>query len=116
MDITSELSKSLNEHLSWNKCRIDCFAKMIVALLTVRTVRLTEWAQVFLTQANPESAYMRIKRFFRYFDLDGDALAKFIFSLFGFSNGQWYLTLDRTTGNLVVLKLIFLFWQLCIRV
>lgn len=39
---------------------------MIVALLTVKTVNLTEWAQVFLTQANPDSAYMRIKRFFRY--------------------------------------------------
>lgn len=108
MDITSELSKSLKEHLPWNKCRIDCFAKMIVALLTVKTVKLTEWAQVFLTDANPESAYMRIKRFFRYFDLDGDMLAKFIFNLFGFSNGQWYLTLDRTNWEFGCFKINFL--------
>ncbi len=108
MDITSELSKSLKQHLSWNKCRIDCFAKMIVALLTVKTVKLTEWAQVFLTDANLESAYMRIKRFFRCFDLDGDMLAKFIFSLFGFSSGQWYLTLDRTNWEFGCFKINFL--------
>lgn len=108
MDITSELSKSLKEHLSWNKCRIDCFAKMIIALLTVRTVKLTEWAQVFLTNANADSAYMRIKRFFRYFDLDGDMLAKFIFSLFEFSGRRWYLTLDRTNWEFGCFKINFL--------
>jgi hypothetical protein len=108
MDITSELSKSLKQHLLWNKCRMDCFAKMIVALLTVRTVNLTEWAQVFLTNANADSAYMRIKRFFRYFDLDGDMLAKFIFNLFEFSSGRWYLTLDRTNWELGCFKINFL--------
>ena len=108
MDITSELSKSLKQHLSWNKCRIDCFAKMIVALLTVKTVKLTEWAQVFLTEASPDSAYMRIKRFFRYFDLDCDALAKFIFNLFNFSSGRWYLTLDRTNWEFGSFKINFL--------
>jgi hypothetical protein len=108
MDITSELSKSLKQHLSWNKCRIDCFAKMIVALLTVKTVKLTEWAQVFLTDANVESAYMRIKRFFRFFDLDGDMLAKFIFNLFGFSSGRWYVTLDRTNWEFGCYKINFL--------
>ena len=108
MDITSELSKSLKQHLFWNKCRIDCFAKMIVALLTVKTVKLTEWAQVFITNANPDSAYMRIKRFFRYFDLDGDALAKFIFHLFGFSGGRWYLTLDRTNWEFGCFKINYL--------
>lgn len=108
MDITSELSKSLKQHLSWNKCRIECFAKMVIALLTVRTVNLTEWASVFLTKANADSAYMRIKRFFRYFDLDGDTLAKLIFGLFGFSEGKWYLTLDRTNWQFGNFKINFL--------
>lgn len=108
MDITNELGKSLKEHLSWNKCRIDCFAKMIVALLTVKTVNLTEWAQVFLTNANADSAYMRIKRFFRYFDLDGNVLSKFIFNLFRFSEGRWYLTLDRTNWEFGCFKINFL--------
>jgi hypothetical protein len=108
MDITSELSRSLNHHLSWNKARVECFAKMIVALLTVKTVNLTEWASVFLTNANPESAYMRIKRFFRHFDLDGNVLAKFIFWLFNFDKGQWYLTLDRTNWEFGKFKINFL--------
>ena len=108
MDITNELSKSLKQHLSWNKCRIDCFAKMIVAVLTVRTVNLTEWATVFLTKSNADSAYMRIKRFFRYFNFDGDIIAKLIFMLFGFENGRWYLTLDRTNWEFGKCKLNFL--------
>ena len=108
MDITSELSKRLKEHLPWNKCRIDCFAKMIIALLTVKTVNLTEWATVFLTKANADSAYIRIKRFFRYFNLDGDILAKLIFMLFGFANGRWYLTLDRTNWEFGKFKINFL--------
>lgn len=108
MDITSELSKSLKQHLSWNKCRIECFAKMIVALLTVKTVNLTEWAQVFFTEASADSAYMRIKRFFRHFDLDGNTIAKFIFFLFNFSNGRWYLTLDRTNWQFGKCKINFL--------
>lgn len=108
MDITSELSERLKEYLPWNKCRIDCFAKMIVALLTVRTVSLTEWASVFLTKVTTDSAYMRIKRFFRHFQLDEDTLAKFIFTLFGFANGKWYLTLDRTNWEFGKFKINFL--------
>jgi len=108
MDITSELSARIKEHLSWNKCRIECFVKMIIALLTVRTVNLTEWATVFLTEATTDSAYIRIKRFFRHFKLDGDALAKFIFMLLGFSNGRWYLTLDRTNWEFGKCKINFL--------
>lgn len=108
MDITSELSRRLKEHLSWNKCRIDCFVKMIVALLAVRTVNLTEWATVFLTKATSDSAYIRIKRFFRNFNLDGDALARLIFMLFGFANGRWYLTIDRTNWEFGKCKINFL--------
>ena len=108
MDITSELSKSLKQHLPWNKCRIDCFAKMIIALLVVKTVNLTEWASVFLTKANIDSSYIRIKRFFRHFDFDGDVLAKFIFKLFDFPNGRWYLTLDRTNWEFGKFKINFL--------
>jgi hypothetical protein len=108
MEITSELSKSLKQHLSWNKCRVECFAKMIVALLAVKTVNLTEWASVFSTKTKTDSAYMRIKRFFRYFDLDGDLLAKFIFGLFDFSRGELYLTLDRTNWQFGNFKINFL--------
>ena len=97
MDITSELSKTIKQHLGWNKARIDCFAKMIVAVLTVRTVNLMAWAQVFVTTATPDAAYMRIKRFMRYFEWDAATLARFIFKLFHFAEGRWYLTLDRTT-------------------
>lgn len=108
MDVTSELSRRLKQYLPWNKCRIRCFAGMIIALLTVRTVNLTEWAQVFDTCARPDSAYMRIKRFFRHFSFDENTLAKFIFHLFDLQKGKWYLTLDRTNWELGNFKINFL--------
>jgi len=40
MDLTSELSKSLSKYLNWNKARLNCFVRMILALLKVRTVNL----------------------------------------------------------------------------
>jgi len=51
---------------------------------------------------------MRIKRFFRHFDFDGNAVAKFIFWLFDFGKGKWYLTLDRTNWEFGKYKVNFL--------
>lgn len=96
MDIPSELRGMLKQHLTWNKARIDCLARMVIAVVTVKTTNLKEWSQVFLTKTNPDSAYMRIKRFFRHFELDSDTLAKFIFKLFNFENNRCYLVIDRT--------------------
>lgn len=39
---------------------------------------------------------MRIKKFFRYFELDSYTLAKFIFNLFNFDKNRCYLVINRT--------------------
>ncbi len=43
----SELQDILSENLSWNKARLDCFVKMLLALFVVRTVNLSEIAVAF---------------------------------------------------------------------
>jgi len=43
----SELEASLNRLFGWHKARMHCFIRMILALLTVRTVNLQEMAVGF---------------------------------------------------------------------
>lgn len=100
MDITSELVKSLSNYLNWNKARLNCFVQMIVAVINVRTVNLTEWATTFVGDAKHDSAYVRIRRFFRQYQIDFDVIANLMFNWFGFSGQSVYLTLDRTQWQL----------------
>jgi len=91
----SELKQILNENFSWNKARIDCFARMLLALFSVKTVNLSELAVAFASKATVASRYKRLQRFFRYFKIDYEFFAKLIFRLF-VTNKQVYLVLDRT--------------------
>ena len=74
---------------------IDCFSRMLLALFIARTVNLSEIAVVMAAKAAVGSRYKRLQRFFRYFRMDYDMIAKFIFSLF-FEGKKVYLTIDRT--------------------
>ena len=96
MDKVNELKGILKECFNWNKARLDCFARMLLALYTVRTVNLKEIADGFSGRADKESRYRRLKRFFAEFDFDFTLLAKFIFKWFFPSSSGVYLVLDRT--------------------
>jgi hypothetical protein len=96
MDCINELRDSLNVHLGWNKARITCFVNMLLALLTVRTVNLNKLACVIIGETQLLSRYRRIQRFFAGFTLNYTQIAGFIFKLFFISDGQWYLSMDRT--------------------
>ena len=96
MDSLSEFKKILGQHFTWNKARLDCFTRILTALIAVRTVNLKEIATAFSSKkAKLASRYQRIKRFFSAFQLNYDLIAQFVFSLF-FSGKKVYLTLDRT--------------------
>jgi hypothetical protein len=96
MNKISELKKILSENLTWNKARLDCFVRMLLALFVVRTVNLSEIAVAFYSKAQVTSRYKRLQRFFAHFEMDYTLIARFIFKLF-FSEGQKvYLTIDRT--------------------
>jgi hypothetical protein len=120
----SELMSNLNQHFHWNKARINCFAHMLLALLTVRTVNLSEIAVAFDTEAQVGSRYKRLQRFFRYMKIDYVQVACWIFKLFFPQGGKFYLTVDRTNWfwgkakiNILTLAVAYeglaipLFWQ-----
>lgn len=125
MEPISELRNSLNGYFGWNKARITCFVKMVLALVLTRTVNLNKLACVFDSDAKHASRYRRLQRFFAGFKINYDRIAGFIFRLFFVSGGQWYLTLDRTNWkwgktdiNILTLAIAFkgtaipLYWEL----
>jgi hypothetical protein len=95
MNRISELKNILSQNFKWNKSRIDCFAKMLLSLFSVRTVNLSEIAVSFASNTAVESRYKRLQRFFRYFKIDYDMLAKWVFSLF-VNKEKFYIVVDRT--------------------
>lgn len=96
MDKINELKKILSENLVWNKARLDCFVRMLLALFVVRTVNLSEIAVAFSSKANVNSRYKRLQRFFAKFKMDYPIIARFIFKLFFSDTQKIYLTIDRT--------------------
>ena len=96
MNRISELKTILGENLSWNKARLDCFVRLLLALFIVRTVNLSELAVAFASKASVNSRYKRLQRFFRYFNMDYTHLACLLFKLFFSPTQQIYLTIDRT--------------------
>lgn len=96
MNKASELQRILEEKLDWNKARLDCFVRMLIALFAVRSVNLSEIAVGFPSKTEVSSRYKRLQRFFAKFHMDYTIISRFIFKLF-FSNTQKiYLTIDRT--------------------
>ncbi len=96
MNSLSELMKSLNGYFGWNKARLYCFAGMLLALISVRSVNLREMAVAFASQALLDSRYRRLRRFFAYFKVDYTLIARWIFNLYVQGEDKVYLTIDRT--------------------
>jgi hypothetical protein len=114
MDHINELVVILNASFKWNKARVTCFSKMLLALLTTRTVNLNKIACSMSGEAEQISRYRRLQRFFAEFVIDFEMIAGFIFRLFFVTNGQWYLTIDRTNWqwgksniNILTLGIVF---------
>jgi hypothetical protein len=110
----NELTAILNEHFQWNKARMNCFVGMLVALMVVGTVNLTQLALFFPSTALISSRYRRIQRFFSHHWMDYNDVAGFIMKLFGFTENDFYLSLDRTNWkwgktniNLLVLAVVY---------
>jgi len=96
MKPTNKLKEIIAVNLSWDKRRIDCFVKMLIAIIAVQTVNLTRLANYMEENACIASRYRRLQRFFLYCKMDYNAVAIFIIKLFGFDKTQYYLTMDRT--------------------
>jgi hypothetical protein len=92
----NKLKAILKVHLNWHKSRIDCFAKMLLVLMTVQTVNLSKLANQIVSRSGVSVRYRRLQRFFSDFKINYDVVAKFLFQLFGFDGQSIYLTMDRT--------------------
>jgi len=99
MNCISELNEILKQHFIWNKARLDCFTRMLLALFVARTVNLRELAVAMNSSAMVSSRYMRLKRFFWEHRFNYDLIAKLIFNWF-FQGKKIYITIDRTNWYL----------------
>ena len=93
------IEQKLSESIDWNLARIKFLARFLVALISVKTVCLTQIASVFPGKAKPDSAYKRIRRFLCDFDLDYATIARLVVALVG-QEGDWVLAMDRTNWKL----------------
>lgn len=96
MERISELRAILSNYLPWNKWRLDSFSRMLLALITARTVNLQRLATGFGTDTKITSRYRRLQRFFAEFNIDYTLFARLIFQWFFSESKKIYLCLDRT--------------------
>lgn len=96
MELTDGLRNSLKDHLGWGKPRLICFVNMLLALFRIQRMDLTRLAVAMESNADVNSRYRRLQRFFSEVRFDYDAIARLIVSLFDFEQQPFYLTLDRT--------------------
>jgi hypothetical protein len=95
-DSVRDLKAVLAEHWPWHGARISFLAQFLLALFKVRSVNLAELATGFGGQAQVDSHYKRLQRFFRSFEIDLDHLARLLVRLVPVGDGPWRLTMDRT--------------------
>lgn len=96
---TSLLEDALRETVPLNRVRGNFLAKFLVALLQVKTVNLSEIANVFAGRARPGSHYKRMQRFLRFFALPYAVIALALVRLLPLA-APYVLTLDRTNWQL----------------
>lgn len=123
MHHVSELQDLLFQSLNWNKARISCLAKILQALICVRTVNLTQISAFFKGSANQDSSYRRVRRFFATFTFDRTVIIPMVLALFDLKNNL-ILILDRTNWkwgkkdiNIMLISVAYrgigipIFWQ-----
>ena len=63
-----QLKSPLSNRLNWNEARVSFLARLLIALLKVKTVNLAELAKAFISKAEVESRYRRIQRFLKDYE------------------------------------------------
>ena len=99
MSATHVLSRELKRFLPWHQARLDCLSRLIVVLIQVRTMNLTQLALAFDVAVQSESAYQRVKRFFRHHVFETDVMAVLVTRWLDLGP-RWILCLDRTNWQL----------------
>ncbi len=98
-----KLTMILKKYFPINFARITLIARMVPALIKVRTVCLSEVATGFAGKAEAASDEKRIQRFLKDFPSDREVIARFTAS--ELREGQRILTMDRTFWEFGRLKI-----------
>lgn len=113
MDQITVLREALRPHLAWHGARLSFLAMFLIALVRVRTVNWAELATGFCGQAQIDSNYKRLQRFFRHYEVDEIAIAQTIVGLLVIPE-PWVLSIDRTEWkfghtvfNILVLGVVY---------
>ncbi|WP_088889227.1 IS4 family transposase [Leptolyngbya ohadii] len=103
MNQVTLLRHALRPHLAWHGAGLSFVAAFLIALLRVKTVNFAELATAFSGEAQTDSHYKRLQRFFRDYELNYAELAQAVVNLMAIPE-PWTLSLDRTEwqfGNCV---------------
>jgi hypothetical protein len=95
MEQITQLRRVLQPHLAWHGARLAFVALFLIALFRVKTVNLAELATAFCGNAQIDSHYKRLQRFFADFELDYSIIAHTVVRLMRIPE-PWVLSLDRT--------------------
>ncbi len=95
MNQVTLLRDALRPHLAWHGARLSFVAAFLIALLRVKTVNFAELATGFSGEAQTDSHYKRLQRFFRSYELNYAEIAQAIVTLLNIPE-PWTLSLDRT--------------------
>jgi len=96
MELSDGLREILSKFLGWNKCRLDCFVGMLLALMRIKQINLTQLAVAFSSDVALKTRYRRLQRFFQQVVFDYDVIARLIMQMFDFDETSYYITIDRT--------------------
>jgi hypothetical protein len=113
LDKYSDLQGILQTELQLNAARTKFLTLLLVSMLKVQSVNLERFAQGFENQVDLASNLRRIQRFFAFFALPEDGIARLLYKLLPVK-GRLKLSLDRTNWkfgswniNILVLGVIY---------
>jgi Transposase DDE domain len=100
---STELKQYLTQHFVASQHRLDFMARFILALITVKTVNLTQIALAFNGKVKGASNYRRIQRFFEQFSFDKQTVTSWLIGQL--PKEPLVLCLDRTNWKLGVFNI-----------
>ena len=109
---TNKLIASMKEKTNWNLARVKFLVAFITTVCKLQTVNFTKLAQGFGGTTQVDSNLRKIQRFFAGFLIDGDLIAKIIFSLLP-GQAPYRLCLDRTNWKFGATNINILTISIC---
>jgi hypothetical protein len=89
-----KLARSLGVELGWHKSRVEFMACFLLSLIQQKTVNLVSISQGFCSEAQAESSYRRIQRFFEGFEFKQEQVSQIILKLL--PEPPYTVCMDRT--------------------